>query len=284
MEFERSTLIISVYNNTTALKAVLDSVQQQTVKPDEVIVSEDAMHDSMKRFIADYPFNGKLIHFTQPDVGWQKNIALNKAIKASTTDYLIFIDGDCVLHPRFIEFHLKKSNSNTILGGKRIKLDEESSNLLISGKLTPQTMNSYVLNNYSTLKSKGAKFIEEGVFIRPGTFLGFIPQLRGMTQLKGCNMSFPKKAIVDINGFDEDYTKPAIGEDIDLTWRFVMAGYKLKSLRNTAVQYHLYHKENWTDQTENKAMMQQKMAIKQYVCINGLAKNFVKERECRSGF
>ena len=54
-------------------------------------------------------------------------------------------------------------------------------------------------------------------------------------------MSFSKAAILEINGFDEDYIRPAIGEDIDLTWRFIAAGYHLVAARNLAVQYHLYH-------------------------------------------
>jgi len=56
-------------------------------------------------------------------------------------------------------------------------------------------------------------------------------------------MSFSKKAIIAINGFDEDYILPAIGEDIDLSWRFIQAGFKHKSVRNMAVQYHLHHQK-----------------------------------------
>jgi GT2 family glycosyltransferase len=134
-------------------------------------------------------------------------------------------------------------------------------------------MNHYLLKNYSKLKKQGARFIEEGFFIHPQKILGFIPSLRKMHQLKGCNMSFPKQAIYNINGFDEDYTRPAIGEDIDLTWRFQRAGYQLKSVRNLAVQYHLYHKENWTDQTENIMLMNTKKKQNMFICKNGLIKH-----------
>jgi hypothetical protein len=75
-----------------------------------------------------------------------------------------------------------------------------------------------------------------------------------------------------INGFDEDYILPAIGEDIDLTWRFKGLGIRLFSVRNLAVQYHLYHKENWTDQSVNENMMKEKSIMKRFVCDNGLKK------------
>ncbi|WP_163707694.1 glycosyltransferase [Mangrovibacterium lignilyticum] len=272
MGYQKATLIISVYNNTTALTAVLESLKLQTNSNFELIISEDAEHEEMRCFIRDYDYQGELNHLTQKDDGWNKNAALNKAIQASKTDYLIFIDGDCVLHPRFVEFHLLLAEEQSILAGKRIKLDSESSAMLLDSRLKPEAMNGYVLKNFKRIKNRGAGFVEEGIFIDPKSIWGFIPGMRSMYQLKGCNMSFPKKAIIAINGFDEDYIRPAIGEDIDLGWRFEQAGYKLKSVRNLAVQYHLYHPENWTDQSENIREMNVKKAQNLFVCKNGLRK------------
>ena len=116
------------------------------------------------------------------------------------------------------------------------------------------------------------KFIEEGFFISPDGLFRFIPKIRKNNKLVGSNMSFSKKAICAINGFDEDYLLPAVGEDFDLTWRFDKAGFKHVSLRNLAVQYHLYHHENWTDQEENKEICRKKQLENKYFCKNGLIK------------
>lgn len=265
-----ASLIISIYDNIKYLKVVLDGLAFQTDKRFEVIITEDSEHSFVKEFIQHYQYDGTLHHLTQPDVGWQKNRALNKAIAFANTDYLIFIDGDCVLHPRFIEFHLKHANKKVILAGKRIKLDPKSTNLLLDNiNLVPKFQN-YLLKHYFGIKRDGAKFTEEGIFINPNGVFGFIPRIRKMSQLKGCNMSFSKEAIYAINGFDMDFTRPAIGEDIDLTWRFEKAGYHLKSIRNQAVQYHLYHDQNWIDQSENIKLMQLKQANNEFVCKNGL--------------
>jgi len=48
--------------------------------------------------------------------------------------------------------------------------------------------------------------------------------------------------MLKINGFDERYEAPSIGEDSDIQFRLELAGIKIKSLNNAAVQYHLYHK------------------------------------------
>ena len=267
-----ASLIISVYNNTSYLKAVLDSLEYQTNKRFEVIISEDAEHEEMKLFIEEYNYDGELFHLSQPDIGWRKNRALNRAAIFAHTDYLIFIDGDCVLHPRFIEFHLKLAGEKAILAGKRIKLNQESTQWLLSNKENLLLFQKYLLRNYRRMRKDGALFMEEGFFFNPDSILGFIPKLRSMYQLKGCNMSFSKKALYDVNGFDEDYVSPATGEDADLAWRFEGLGYKMKSLRNLAVQYHLYHPESWTDQQKNLQLMHEKKEQQEYFCSNGILK------------
>lgn len=272
MEQPEATLIISVYTNTIALKAVLDSIKKQSWKNFEILVSEDGESAVMKEFLSAYPFELPWQHLSQEDLGWRKNRALNRAILAAKSDYFIFIDGDCVLHPRFMEMHHRFSKGNRILAGKRIKLNSLLTQDLLNEKITTFNIQNSLFKMLFSIQKKGLRFLEEGFFFDPDTFLGFIPRLRKMTQLKGCNMSFSRKSIMDINGFDEDFIRPAIGEDIDLVWRFEKAGYQLFSLRNLAVQYHLHHAENWFDQAENIQMMKERQKLNRYFCLNGLKK------------
>lgn len=268
----KASLIISIYNNIDFLKLVLDSLKNQTEQNFEIIISEDAQHETVKKFIAKYPFQNDYQHLTHEDIGWRKNKALNNAIRNSKSNYLIFIDGDCILHPLFIENHLKYANDHYVLAGKRVKLNQELSDILINNKNGVHLMQRTLLRNLLFGKKNGTRFIEEGIYISPNGPFGFITKLRKLNHLKGCNMSFTKKAIYDINGFDEDYTLPAIGEDTDLSWRFEAAGYKHKSLRNLAVQYHLFHKESWTDQSLNEQIMTDKQSRNEFICKNGLKK------------
>ena len=264
----KASLIITIYKNTRFLKAVLDSLKTQTEKEFEIIIAEDGESTEVKSFVQSYTFEQPWQHITQKDEGWRKNHIMNQAIIASKSNWLIFIDGDCVLHPRFIEMHLRYSEENTILAGKRVKLDVETSDLILNTNIDPQKILFWKL-----FRGKGKiQFLEEGIFISPDGLFGFIPKLRKLNTLKGCNMSFSKKAIIAINGFDEDYILPAIGEDIDLSWRFIQAGFKHKSVRNMAVQYHLHHSENWTNQEENALKMMQKKNLNEYICKNGLQK------------
>ncbi|MFI3270463.1 MAG: glycosyltransferase [Rikenellaceae bacterium] len=266
----KASVIISIYNNVETLRCVLDSLKMQSEQNFEIIISEDAEHQSVAEFCGSYPFVHSYQHLTQSDCGWQKNRALNRAIKAAQSDYLIFVDGDCVLHPRFVEFHLGLASERGVVAGKRVKLNSELSDLLMSDLSSYKEIEKRLLKMVAFGGKRGCGFVEEGIFIDPKSLFGFVPSLRKMQNLKGCNMSFSKRAIYDINGFDEDYTRPAIGEDIDLVWRFRTAGYRLVSARNLAVQYHIYHKENWSDQSENIEMMERKQATNSYFCKNGL--------------
>ena len=266
----KASVIISMYKNTAFLKVVLDSLKFQTERNFEIIISEDGRHEAVKKFVATYAFEHDYQHLTQEDLGWRKNKALNNAVRHTRSEWLIFIDGDCVLHPRFVEMHLRYAEENTILSGRRVLLDGSTSAYLLHN--TPQSilkMPTILWKNL--LFGKGAiLYSEEGFFISPRGLLWFVHRMRSTNYLLGCNMSFSKKAIYAINGFDESFAFPAVGEDTDLLWRFLSAGFKLKSVRSVAVQYHLYHAQAWHDNTENKKKMQTKMERNEYFCRQGL--------------
>jgi glycosyltransferase involved in cell wall biosynthesis len=266
----KASLIISVYNNIPFLEAVLDSVNHQTWNDFEIIVSEDGEHEDMRTFLNRFPFRHPWQHLHQEDDGWRKNKALNKAIQASHSDYLVFVDGDCVLHPRFMEMHHRMAKEGSILGGKRLKLNGALSKEFMEGKRTHRNIGLFLLKNLFRLHQMNIRFPEEAFFLSPTGITGLIVHMRKIKELRGCNMSFYKKDILLINGFDEDYIKPAIGEDADLTWRFRMAGFKLRSMRNLAVQYHLHHRENWNEQEDNAQMMARKKEKGLFYCLNGI--------------
>lgn len=77
-----------------------------------------------------------------------------------------------------------------------------------------------------------------------------------MSEYFGSNFSLEKKLIEGMNGFDENFIGPGYGEDTDVERRLRLFGAKVKSIRNLAVQYHLYHKKTI------KASANRKYAIK----------------------
>jgi len=156
----QSSLIISVYKNTLFLDAVLKSMLLKTFWNFEVIIPEDRDSEEMRDFLSQVKMPFPLRHLTQEDMGWRKKPALNRAISEANSDWLVFIDGDFVLHPRFMEFHQKMADQKYIVAGKRLKLDPKTSELLVSGKVKPEEMNSRILLNFSKINNQITSFVK----------------------------------------------------------------------------------------------------------------------------
>ena len=66
----KTTLIVSIYKNITALQTIIRSLHQQTEQEFELIISEDGEDGAVRNFIEHYTFPWPTQHLTQPDMGW----------------------------------------------------------------------------------------------------------------------------------------------------------------------------------------------------------------------
>jgi GT2 family glycosyltransferase len=275
MTFPSSSIIISVYKDTEALSLILDALFHQTYKVDQIIVSEDGNSPEMAQFCSTQTKrHPNLLHLSQEDIGWRKNCALNRAITASTGKYLIFIDGDCIPYPQFIEEHLKLQELNTVLCGRRTEPGIYFSSLLRTRKISCKEFIERYIINFFALKRDNIRHYDDGLYFGAENF--FFKLIRGSTKkenhIVGCNFSCHKSDLLRINGFDEDFTMPTTGEDTDIERRLRHFGIKMKSCRNAANVIHLDHPKNFdlniSKQTEE--LMHQKSTI--FICSNGINK------------
>jgi len=235
------SLILSFYNRIDFLKLVFAGLQRQTFNNFEVLIADDGSSEEIVNDIEKLSceINFPIAHIWQEDKGFRKNKILNQAIINSNSPYLIFIDGDCIPHRDFIAEHFSCRQLNTCLTGRRVNLSQK-----LSESLSSQKVKEGILENHFFLLKDGllgkSTDVEKGFFIR-NKFLRkyFNKKKRG---LLGCNFSIHKNDLLVINGFDERYTAPSIGEDTDIQFRLELAGGSIRSLNNIAVQYHLYHK------------------------------------------
>ncbi len=236
------SLIISFYNRLDYLKLVLAGLEIQTFKNFEVIIADDGSNDfvinELNKIIHNYPFPIK--HIWQEDKGFRKNKILNKAIIESSANYLVFIDGDCIPHSEFLREHYLNRKKNVCLTGRRVNLSEKLT-LLLNEELVRRKFlernNKLIL--IDSIFGKTTDF-EKGIYIKSELLRKILN--RKNRGLLGCNFSIQKEDILKVNGFDERYEHPSIGEDTDLQFRLELAGISIQSLNNIAIQYHLYHK------------------------------------------
>ena len=165
-----ATIIISVYKNVENLKAILDALRHQSVNGFEVIISEDGESLEMLNFVSLYfkQFNLDAKHVTQKDEGWKKTKALNNAVQNSSGEYLIFIDGDCVPHYKFVEEHLRNAEKNKILMGTRVMLGDKHSNILKEEGMFLFSR-KYGLRLLEMAMSK-TKFVGKGIYLGANPF------------------------------------------------------------------------------------------------------------------
>jgi len=238
----KTSVIAAFYNNIKYLKLVLAGFERQTEKEFEFVIGDDGSNEEVVKKIeiiaANYSFRIK--HVWHPDKGFRKNKILNQAILASESDYIIFIDSDCVPHFHFVEEHFNEKQTNTVLTGRRVNLSQK-----ITSQLSEQNIkDGFIEQNYLKIIDDGlfgkSYDVEKGFYFENGLLRKiFNKKYRGIL---GCNFSLYKKDLLAINGFDERYEAPSIGEDSDIEYRLTLNGVKTKSLNHIAVQYHLYHK------------------------------------------
>lgn len=276
----RVSIIIAVYKDVRSLSLIIDALKKQTYKNFEVIIAEDGNSSVMLEFI-DSIIGLDIKHTTQEDIGVRKARSQNNGIIASNGDYLIFIDGDCVPYTTFIEAHVALAESGAVLSGRRVNLSESLTQKIQERVIDVIDIEKRLYKYIGLAFEKNSKF-EYGIYLSPkGWIYSLLSKVRKRnTEILGCNFSCFRKDMVTLNGFDEGYGENSLSDDTDLNWRFRSFGLKIKSCKNVANMFHLWHKFN--DRDPGSLCWEKMMANKEvarYVCAMG-----IKEHDKVKGF
>jgi len=273
---KKASLIISVYKKTFELDLILNALTIQSFNEFEVIIAEDGQDAGMKILMDEWTAKNKfpVKHLIQKDKGFRKNKILNEAIRNTYTDYLIFIDGDCIPHSNFIRAHVESRESGTVLCGRRVNLTKSISQKITKEIILSKDYEKVKLSEviYSSLNKGKADFnfnIEEAFVYKNKTLRKVLTNKD--EHILGCNFSIEKAQLEKINGFDENYEGPGLGEDSDIEYRLRLIDAKFKSVRNLAIQYHLYHPKTIEEPVNMKYFNEVKKQ-NEYFCKNGLVK------------
>ena len=259
------SLIVAYYKNFQALELIIEALKIQTFRDFELIVAEDNDSPETISFIKKMQekVSFPIVHTSHEDLGFRKTKILNEAVKTAKGEKLVFIDGDCIPHRKFLEEYNTHMKEGHYYYGRRVMLGVETTKQLLESKDLRKLSFIKLLFSDSTNVNNG--------FYNPFSFGSDKTSDR---EIWGCNWAIYKKHIIEVNGFDEDYTKPCFGEDIDIGWRLKENGEKLISLKSKVIVYHLHHKENYDEagvQTA-KLMYDEKFLKHEVKCKNGMLK------------
>ncbi|MCL2328361.1 MAG: glycosyltransferase family 2 protein [Bacteroidetes bacterium] len=270
MQNLNTTLIISTYNWIEALQLCLQSVANQTILPNEVIIADDGSRNDTAERIDELrkTFPCPLIHVWHEDRGFYKCEILNKAIQKASGEYIIQIDGDIILEKHFIHDHLQFARKGCFVAGSRVLLNKELSEQLLTDK--KHTINFFTKGIRNPLNTLRIAFLRN--------YFRFRYKAHKPYYAKGCNMAFWKKDVIAVNGYNEDM----IGwgyEDSEIVARLIHSGVKRQFIKFAAVQYHIFHQLFDRDREPiNWNIFQKAVAEKTKWCENGIDKNGIEKK------
>lgn len=228
----RLALAITSHERPDALAAVLASVLRQRVKPDEIVIADDgsglATRNAIEDFLGNSPAPARLV--SQPHEGFRVARLRNLAIAAVTSTYIVFIDGDMLLHPEFIADHRRIARPGRYTQGVRVLADEGLTRELISRE-----------GGWPSAGAPGLGLLRRAYLLHSPA-IGALSSRIGnvLVAVKSCNQGFWRDDLVRVNGFNEDM----IGwgpEDKELCARVEHAGVHRQTLLFGGIACHLHH-------------------------------------------
>lgn len=263
------SLLIATYNWPDALLLVLESVKNQSVLPNEIIIADDGSKNETRQLIDNFKATTAITthHIWQEDNGFRLAKIRNKAIEKAQFEYIIQIDGDIILHKDYIKDHINYAKKNTFVTGPRVLLSKEATLLALTNKITafsPFTKN--IKNRFNAVH-----FPIVNQFISPKK----APLEKIIFKVRGCNMSFWRQDLLDVNGYEEDFETWG-REDSELAARLIKKGVRLSKLRLAGIQYHLDHNEQDKNNIElNNSILAKNNATSSFWCENGITKSTI---------
>jgi glycosyltransferase involved in cell wall biosynthesis len=228
----RLALAITTYERPEALGAVLASVTRQRVAPAEILIADDGSGPATRRlvesFIAGSPLPARHVH--QPHEGFRLTRLRNLAIAATDCDYIVFVDGDMLLHPEFVADHARSARRGRYTQGVRVLADPALTNRLIADpRIFPRPSDA------------GLGGLRRAYLLH-SPVLGRLTRdiANGFVAIKGCNQGFWRHDLVRANGFNEAMTGWG-PEDKELCARLEHAGVRRQTLLFGGIACHLHH-------------------------------------------
>jgi len=256
----RVSLIITTYNRPEALSLIFKSIVAQSIGPDEIIIADDGSDNTTKKCIEDFKKNSsiKVVHSWQEDRGFRVAKSRNKAIAKSSYEYIILVDGDVILHEKFIEDHLNHAEPSFFVQGSRALLNDAATKKILRNQ-----------NKNISLFSRGLKNRKNFIY---SVFLSriFISRKNHLNGIKTCNLAFYKSDCIKVNGFNNDIEGWG-REDSEFVVRLLNNGINRKTIHFNLIQFHLWHQGSSREALQkNDLTLQKAINSKLNWCDNGI--------------
>lgn len=240
------SVLISTYNWPSALKLSVESLFNQTILPNEILIADDGSgketEDVVAGLIKNAPRGVYIKHIWQEDKGFRLAAIRNKALSQAKSDYIIQIDGDCIAEPHFVEDHLSMARKGRLITGSRVFVDKATTKIACDkGLFDKREIKTTIDRRISAIRYSLLKYAISPIYKR-----------NNIESLRGCNMSYFLEDAIRVNGYNEDFEGWG-HEDLEFNFRLYNSGVRKMNMKFGAILYHLYHPERSKDnENDNK--------------------------------
>ncbi len=244
------SVVITTYNRSDALLAVLRGLEQQTDRNFEVIVADDGSRPEHQKAIQEsiVARSLRVIHVWHPDVGFTASRIRNRGVAVARGEYIVFLDGDCVPEVDFIARHRSLAQPGFFVNGSRVLLSPALTTRVVSDgeSISGRSALYWVAQRMRGHASKlsGLVRLPDGGLRTNRTF--------SWKGIRSCNFGVWRADFERVNGFDESF----VGwghEDADFVLRLHNSGIARKNGFCATEVFHLWHPEAARNQESKNA-------------------------------
>ena len=262
------TLVINTFNQPDYLGRVLNAVSRQSELPEEVLLANDGSTDETKTVFEQWRARQsfRCEHIRQEHQGFRRSRILNLPIASSRGDYLVFLDGDTIRHPRFVAEHCAAAQRGFFIQGHRALIEEKAAAWFGQNDFFADRRRALWQNQISGLKN---------TFRWPFAVRKIKNRLRG---IRGCNLAIWRADLVRVNGYNEAFTGWG-REDSELAVRLTNSGVRRLDVRGRALCYHLWHPPVSRDELAGNDELLAKAILEKHTrCGHGLDRHLTAVR------
>jgi glycosyltransferase involved in cell wall biosynthesis len=233
------SVVTTIYNRPEHLRLLVASLAAQTRRPDEIVVADDGSNEAtvaaMRHCLSECGISVQVVR--QEKDGYRLAAARNKAIRAATGDYLLFLDCDVALLPDAVAVHERLAAPRRLLCGNRAMLDEAATKSLLAPSVSSSAADwerVWATADKCELSEAARLFKRQAALRRWHVARPHKPKLLG------CHFSLFRDDVFAVNGFDENFVGWGY-EDDDFARRLYKSGVKPQSVIQEARALHLWH-------------------------------------------
>ncbi|MFH1072774.1 MAG: glycosyltransferase family 2 protein [Nanoarchaeota archaeon] len=229
------SVVVCTRNRKAYLKKCLASLLCQSYPAKEIIVVDDSSTgeentiDYFEKEFSDLFMNLKSLFFTKTKLVILRNQqhagivkSRNLGIKTASSDIIAFLDDDCYAHRHWLH-HLAKQYSNEEVvgvGGPVVEVGRKVKFLARPVRRPACVRNGHIYHHYKIRNYSDRKYLTR----------------RSVPFLVGGNMSFRRKVLYAVKGFDKNFNGNAYREETDVCYTLMRKGKLI--CEPDAVTYH----------------------------------------------